>query len=357
MNIVLTLDYEVFFGRGGGDARRCLVEPTEALLATVRPYGVPLVFFVDVLWLQKLREAAYRHAGARADFEATMRQLDGLARNGHELQLHLHPHWLDARFDGQHWSADFRRYRLHDLDDADIRRVAAEGAASLRNFAPRCPVNTFRAGGWCLQPFDRLREPLLNAGIRVDSTVFAGGIARSLDRGYDFRGAPEASRWRFDADPLQAVAGGAFVEVPIASHRVWPSFYWQLAWARKFGGPEHRALGDGQALAPSRADLAARLLAPSHSVVSIDGMKADFLEAAWSSHWQRGREDFVVLGHPKATTRHSLRRLDEFLGRHRGQRFCGLAHHGTALEDASPVATRPNGAAPRTPSALTADVA
>jgi hypothetical protein len=331
MNISLTLDYEVFFGSGSGNARRSVVEPTEALCETVRRHGLSMVFFVDALWLIRLREEAYRHASARQDLEATMRQLDSLVRAGHELQLHLHPHWLDSSHGRDGWELDLRRYRLHDFSDESIASMVREGTQVLRAFGPRGGVSAFRAGGWCIQPFERLREPLLAAGIKVDSTVYNGGHQHALDRSFDFRRAPAASSWRFDRDPLIPVEGGPFLEVPIASHSVWPGFYWRLALERKRRRPEHVALGEGQAMPLSRADLLARLLAPSRSVVSIDGLKADFLEAAWRSYRQRGMEDFVVIGHPKALTRHSLRRLDEFLTRHRDQRWVGMANYAERL--------------------------
>lgn len=327
MNIVLTLDYEIYFGAHSGSAARSLIEPTEALCRLARRHGVRLVFFVDALWLLRLREEAPRHAALMAEHYRVSLQLEALARAGHELQLHLHPHWRDASWDGHGWCMDLRRYRLHAFADAEIAEMARQGCDALRALAGKMPVTAFRAGGWCIQPFDRLREPLREAGICIDSTVYSGGRQHGQAQSYDFTQAPPDSHWRFELDPLLPQADGSFLEVPIASHRVSPWWFWRMAAARQLGLPGHRALGEGSAVGPSRADLARKLLQRTTSVVSLDGMKSGFLEAAWRNYQCLGMDDFVVIGHPKALTPYSLRMLEAFLRRHADQPFVGLNHY------------------------------
>jgi hypothetical protein len=164
-----------------------------------------------------------------------------------------------------------------------------------------------------IQPFAKIREALLAHGVVIDSTVFAGGLNEGRVQPYDFRGAPEKSRWRFDTDPLVEAPQGPFLEVPIASRELSPAFFWRLAAAKKLGGARHRPFGDGAALAMEGGDLRRKLTRRSRSVVSLDGYKANFLAAAAREHEARGHEDFVVIGHPKALTPYSLGRLDVFL--------------------------------------------
>ena len=56
MNIYITLDYELFFGKESGDIDDCIIRPTNELLKIVNPYNIKLVFFVDVGYLIKLNE-------------------------------------------------------------------------------------------------------------------------------------------------------------------------------------------------------------------------------------------------------------------------------------------------------------
>jgi hypothetical protein len=249
----------------------------------------------------------------RLAHDAVCRQLAGLAKRGHQLQLHVHPHWEDARWENDGWKLDLARYALHSFDPAQIGDIVKRYLEALRELGGPSAGTAYRAGGWVIQPFERLRGALRGAGVGIDSTVYRGGHRAGATQPYDFRGAPERSRWRFEHDPLVEDPKGSFLEVPIASRELRPAFYWRLALAKKAGGRRHRAFGDGRAIAMDGGDLRSLLTRPSTSVVSVDGYKASFLEDAADDYRRRGMEDFVVIGHPKALTRFSLERLDHFL--------------------------------------------
>jgi hypothetical protein len=256
----------------------------------------------------------HKSAGLREEHDAVCRQVEALAADGHEIQLHIHPHWEDSRWEDGGWRIDTRRYALHAFEPEAIHDIVERYAAALRSLAgPGCAY-AYRAGGWAIQPFDKLRPALRAAGVTIDSTVYADGRSEGATQPYDFHGAPAKSRWRFDADPLVEVADGAFLEVPIASRRLMPEFYWRFAAAKKLGGARHRAFGDGAAITLESGDLFRKLLRPTHSVVSMDGYKSSFLARAAEDYRARGLEDFVVIGHPKALTPYSLDQLDAFLG-------------------------------------------
>lgn len=317
MKTLLTLDYEVYFGRRTGTVERCLIEPTRALLAIAGRHAARLAFFVDAGFILRLRAEMRRSAPLRTEHDAICRQVEALARAGHEIQLHVHPHWEGSRWTEGGWEIDVERFALHAFDAAAIDDIVGRYAGVLRSLAGPDAAFAFRAGGWVIQPFATLRPALLRHGVTIDSTVFPGGRNAGRVQPYDFRGAPAGSKWRFDDDPLVEVPGGAFLEVPIASHRLRPDFFWRFAVVKKLGGARHRAFGDGQAIAMEGGDLLRKLLRPTASVVSIDGYKASFLEAAARAHEARGMEEFVVIGHPKALTPYSLEKLDAYLARER----------------------------------------
>jgi len=324
LNIVISLDYEIFFGRNGSGVQRTLVDPSTALSHIARRHGVPLVFFVDAAWLLRLREEAVRHPAVMAEHYRVMRQLESFVAAGHELQLHVHPHWVDSHWDGQGWVLDLRRYRLHDFSDREIAEIVMSCRNSLQAVAGAQAITAFRAGGWCLQPWSRLREPLRAAGICIDSTVYAGGLQQGTTQDHDFRDSPAHSRWFFEDDPLQPDAEGSFLELPIASHAVSPLFFWRLALTRQLRLPGHRPWSDGAAIPLAADDLKRKLTRRTTSVVSIDGLKSQFLEAAFQAHRRRGQQDFVIIGHPKAFTPYSLRRLEHFLQAHPHEDYIGL---------------------------------
>ncbi len=315
MNILLTFDYELFFGARSGTPERCLFAPVGALLEVLDRHGAKACFFVDAGYLFRLRE----ERPAAAEYRAVADHVAGLARQGHDVQLHIHPHWRDAVREGRQWRAAGGRFRLHDFPDDEIPEVVAGCADAVREVAGG-GIFAFRAGGWCLQPFDRIREALRASGVWLDSTVYAGGFGASESHWYDFRGAPGMTAWRFSDDPLRSDTSGEFVEVPISSLRVGPAFFWRFAAAKKLLRGRHRAFGDGTALlAGGRASVGRMLLRGSDAVVSVDGYRSSLLERAFRRHLRRfpgPGENFVVIGHPKALTPYSLEHLDRFLAEH-----------------------------------------
>ncbi len=321
MNFLISLDYELFFGRRTGSVERCLFEPSEALCKAVHPYGGKLSFFVDAGFLLRLAAEAGKSDTLRREYDQLCHHLERLVQLGHELQLHIHPHWEDSYWADGNWQVDVRRYRLHDFAEDEIASIVSRYRKALAEFCPPESICAFRAGGWVLQPFSKLAEALAANGIEIDSTVFENGQSESDTHVFDFRGAPQKSLWRFNDDPLIAVEQGRFLEVPIAAHPVSPAFFWKLAFIRKLGRSTDRSFGDGAAIPLGRNDLLKKLLARTWSVVSIDGRKVDFLEAAFERYARLGRKDFVVIGHPKALTRHSIARLEQFLASRRDIRF------------------------------------
>jgi peptidoglycan/xylan/chitin deacetylase (PgdA/CDA1 family) len=325
LKTLLTFDYEVFFGRRTGSPERCLLEPTDALVRIAGRHGAPLTFFVDAGYLLALRREMRTRTPLRLAHDAICRQLSELSRRGHQLQLHIHPHWEDARWKDGEWRLDLARYALHSFDPAQIGDIVKRYLDVLRDLGGPASGTAYRAGGWVIQPFERLRNALRFAGVKIDSTVYPGGHRAGPVQPFDFRNAPARSRWRFEHDPLVEDPKGSFLEVPIASREVKPAFFWRLALARKAGGTRHRAFGDGQAIAMDAGELKSRLTRPSTSVVSVDGYKASFLEDAAEDYRRLGREDFVVIGHPKALTPYSLDKLDQFLA---GKKGGELANYG-----------------------------
>jgi hypothetical protein len=281
-------------------------------------HGARLAFFVDAGFILRLREDMRRNPTLRREHDAIVRQVETLSRGGHEIQLHIHPHWEDSGWTPRGWHIDTSRYALHAFDAAAIEDIVTRYAGVLRDIAGPRAAFAYRAGGWVIQPFGKLRTALRKAGVTIDSTVYAGGRSEGAVQPFDFRAAPAKSRWRFDTDPLVEDDGGPFLELPIASRTLHPAFFWKFALVKKFGGRPHAPFGDGKPIPLEGGDLLRKLTRRSASVVSIDGYKASFLEPAADEYRARGMDDFVVIGHPKALTPYSLERLDAFLGSRRG---------------------------------------
>jgi hypothetical protein len=313
---LITLDYELFFGRQVGTVEHCMLRPVEALKEVVDRHDVKLTLFVDAGYLLRLKDQARVAPDLLQDHAKVSEQLSSLVDQGHDVQLHIHPHWEDSVYRDGAWSIDTQRYRLHDFDRESAMGIVGDYKQVLTEIVGD-RVFAYRAGGWCLQPFAPIAEALSAHGIWLDSTVYFNGYSPDDIRGFDFRLAPKRTSWRFNADPLEVEEAGRFLELPISACRVSPLFYWKLAFLKKFARGAYKAFGDGQAMVANSAYYRALLTRPSHSVASIDGAKAGLLESAYHQLGQmEGPRIFNVMGHPKALTPDSLRRLDRFLSRH-----------------------------------------
>ena len=319
--MLLGLDYELYFGQRTGSPEHCILNPTSVLVDALQTantgYSPKITLFVDACYLLRLKQLEHQHPELQPQREAIQQQLRQLSLKGHSIQLHIHPHWLDCDYDNGQWRMDTRRYRLHDVVAEEQTRLVLEATRLLQE-CTESEVFAYRAGGWCLQPFDRIATALSQAGIWMDSTVYADGLCEDPLRWFDFRGAPNKPYWSFDNDPLQENEQGRFVELPISHQTVSPLFFWRMALLKKLGRSDDiKPFGDGAAMVAHSAYYWERLTRHSSGPASIDGIKGDLLEDAWRQHRRNNPAGyFNVMGHPKALTPRSIRRLVQFLEQH-----------------------------------------
>ena len=177
MNIFLTFDYEIYFGENHGTVQKCIIEPTKELIRIADKYNVHFSFFVDCGFILKLDEFRKKYPVLEKDYEAVTTQVQELSEKGHDIQLHIHPHWEDSSFDGTKWKIDTSRYKLADFEKGAIDGIVSKYKKVLTDLTGK-KVFAYRAGGWCLQPFSHVKEAFKNHKISLDSTVYKDGSNR-----------------------------------------------------------------------------------------------------------------------------------------------------------------------------------
>lgn len=314
MKIILTLDYELFFGKETGSVSNTIVGATEKLLTLLDEFNVKAVFFVDVGFLKQLRHYKSKYTALEEDYTIVSNQLKKLSKEGHDLQLHVHPHWEDSIYENGKWQISARRYKLDDWPDGKIVDIVTEYKEILEEFTVNDSIFAYRAGGFCIQPFDKIKGALKKNDIWLDSTVFEGGNNESETHFFDFRKIPSRSSWIFEGNPLESDKDGSFLEIPISSTRVSPVFYWKLALTRLMKNSKHRSFGDGHSLPASKKWLIKKLSVSSTICASIDGFKVTYLNKAFEQRRKEYPNDnFVIIGHPKALTEYSLNEFRKFV--------------------------------------------
>jgi hypothetical protein len=311
MNIYITLDYEIYFGENPGTVEKCILFPTNELIRIAEKHEVRFVFFVDIGFVIKLEEFGKKYPQLANDYNKLIEQLKYLSSSGHDIQLHIHPHWEDSYFNGEKWKIDVKRYRLADFTEPEINEIVKKYKKELDNITGKKSI-AFRAGGWCLQPFSKLQKVFKEENIKIDSSVFRNGHFFSEQYSYDFRNAPEKDLYKFEDDVLIEDPNGFFTEVPISSIKNSPLFFWKLFLLGRKDPFLHKPLGDGRAMpAPGyRKKLLTRV---TNNPVSLDGYNSHLLQKALLRLQRREKRNMVIIGHPKALSRYSLKMLESFI--------------------------------------------
>jgi len=313
MQVILTFDYELFFGTDTGSVQKCMIEPSGRLLAIARKHQIPLVFFVDVGFLIKLQEYQEQYPALNTDFEQIKTQLKEMEELNCEIQLHVHPHWEKSFYDGEKWIINTDGcYKLSDFPDADAEAIVRKYHHFLSGLTKN-KITTYRAGGWCIQPFSQIEKVFRELEITKDSTVFPGGKFESAHYQFDFtRVLPFGNPYRFQSDVTQPVDNGYFLEIPISSWEFSPLFYWRLYILGRLNPKDHKMIGDGSFLAqPGRKKSV--LLNRTWNHVSSDGYYASQLMKQAKYYHAKDLQAFVVIGHPKGMTNYSLKQLELFV--------------------------------------------
>jgi hypothetical protein len=222
---LVSFDYEPFHGRGFGSFEETLFGPTDELFALCRELALPTVWFPDVCsawWHREHGEAAYAER-----FEGQLR--DAL-RAGHDVQLHVHPHWLYTESGPDGWRPHPDRIYLHEMGfgagetgaGAILRRGVRWLEDLLRPVDPDYRCVAYRAAALALQPEekDHLRA-LVEAGLPIDSSVIKGVRSQTDTYLLDYRRVPAEPNWFMAPETGVGVAAPrGILEVPVGTFRI-----------------------------------------------------------------------------------------------------------------------------------------
>lgn len=221
--IILSFDYELFFGYKSGTVRKSLIEPTNEMLDAMDQVGAKATYFVDYLMLKYLEKENDKRCNS--DLELIKEQLSEILRRGHRIELHIHPHWIDAKYNGDGtWNFDdFSHYMLTSFSVDEIENMFNEGTKIINQIAreviPNYCVVAFRAGGWALPEMDIVSSSFLRNNIKLDSSLGRGIFINDGYRIIDCTKMPAKSYYRISTDALREDVKGCFIEAPISTFK------------------------------------------------------------------------------------------------------------------------------------------
>lgn len=221
-NLIFTLDYEIH-GNGDGDPWKLMVEPTGRLMALLEKYDRKLTIMADVAEILAFK----RHFAktGKDDFHVAEieSQLQDAIKRGHDVQLHVHSSWFNAKWDGKSWDQCIDEYNMAALPVERIDQMVGQCVGYLhdllRRVKPDYKVWLFRAANWSMMPTESIYQVLLKHGITADTSVYKGGI-QGGNVSYDYSEAYDCLlRYPADARNINHLAPssqtGTITEYPI----------------------------------------------------------------------------------------------------------------------------------------------
>lgn len=209
-------------GKNSASSEEILFEPTRKIKAAMDEFGVKGVFFADVC-----SAIAHRNAGLSEFSDAFDEQMKTLTLDGHDVQLHIHTSWLKARNENGELALTHEGYRIHEFgfDEASknsVQKIIRDGVEYLNSVCKSVNKDykciAYRAGGFCVQPEEKLFDVLLENGITIDSSVVPRYFSLEGVNCSDFRKVPNKLNWWISPQTGISVAStdGVF-EVPLIS--------------------------------------------------------------------------------------------------------------------------------------------
>lgn len=225
-NLILTLDYELY-GNGSGNVYEHIIEPTEKILRIVDKYNAKITIFFEVVEYWKLKsewELGNKMGYDRSPAKAMEQQLIQAYKNGHDIQLHIHPQWIDACWSDNRWRVDVSNWRLSDLamnGNMSLTSLIKAGKKTLESIIndPDYHCHTIRAGGYNIQPSHDLLNAMKESGLKIDSSIYPGGKETGSLSRYDYSAIPLDKGMWYCNDFLECESdlSKEFMELPIVS--------------------------------------------------------------------------------------------------------------------------------------------
>ena len=297
-NIILTFDYEIFFGEQSGTFENSIYKPVEKLRRIMNEERIKGVFFIDILYYVKMQE----YPELQNISLLMKRQIQALLKDGHDVELHLHPHWLNAEYREGKWKFKYDKYRFEQLDLTERDEVFEKGIKNLleicREVEKTYEIKGYRAGGWCIQPFDIFYPYFKKYQIKYDSSIVEIGKRESIGHKFDFTKCLNKEIYRFNRKIEEEEENGKFIEYKISTfkYNIFEKIFNKIRNYKK----KHKVFGDG---------IGIKLELPSNGIFEklknkkvIYSLEFPYLSTINKKLKREKNKNIIFLSHPKGMT-------------------------------------------------------
>ena len=327
LKIILSFDYELPLGGIKNSYHHSLFEPTNLLFKVLNDLDVPAVFFADIL--SYIMYKKWDKKGYAIPFKEQMEKAIEL---GNDVQLHLHPHWLESEFNkglitpsSKYKMGDF----IFDKEPYNINGIVETGIEELTNICrsslPDYKCIAYRAGGYNYKPYaSEILLSLYNNGIRIDSSISRGYFFKSDVSLVDYRYVPKLPQWYLSLNGKFQKSGidrKGILEIPIASK---PKGLFEIPTSFKLKKYAHRAVESRGPMIHNneqvpKIDKVRQLFSSRMLTVDNHTYSPDYLMKILDYNVEKfNTHDTIILsliGHPKSMDKYHYYLLTEFVKR------------------------------------------
>lgn len=192
--LALTHDWELR-GDGSGDIEKIQFAPLRRLLQIYAKAGARTTILPDLMQQIRFRGLETKHPELKLSADLWDEQMRDASRKGHDIQLHLHPHWVNGRYESGRWQLGGDWSILnYDRDTAYAMLTGGKQYLEklLQPVDPDYRCLAFRAGALAAAPSKHLFQSLVSLGIKLDVSVAGGLFANNKNLQLDYRNCEES---------------------------------------------------------------------------------------------------------------------------------------------------------------------
>ena len=323
LKLFLTFDHELPLGKLKTSYSSSLFEPTQRVMDLADKLGVKVTLFSDILCGVRFKDWDYSNF-----YLPYVNQLQTAIKSGHDVQLHIHPHWLSSRFENGDYLpsndfalSDFKINNRYGTIQSIVKMSAQALTEICKAVNPLYKCIAFRAGGFNLESCSEdILDALYAVGIRYDSSMLRGYYFKSSVSEVNFRHLPSMGNWTVDHKNIHKSSDtSGIIEIPVATI---PKTPFEIPTAFKMKKYAERAPAPhGKVIHQSlNVDILSKLkILFSSRILSFDNytLSLDYLMRMLKYNLEKYKSQDVlmlsIISHPKSMGDYSFQLMEHFV--------------------------------------------
>lgn len=193
IHLALTHDWELR-GDGSGNIEQIQFAPLRKLLGIYAKAGARTTILPDVMQQLAFRRCEDKHPDLKPLADSWDEHARDAFRQGHDVQLHLHPQWRNAEYQSGRWQLN-GDWSILNYDRDTAYEMLAEGKKYLEHLLRPIDADyqclAFRAGALAAAPSAHLFKSLADLGMQLDVSIAAGVFINDPNLQVDYRNCEE----------------------------------------------------------------------------------------------------------------------------------------------------------------------